>query len=492
MPDPPPDAWSGADDVCPDAACTVLHVDMDAFFAAVEVLDAPHLAGRPVVVGGDGRRGVVASCTYEARAYGIHSAMPSLEARRRCPHAVFLPGRYRRYAELSERFRRILLDVTPVVEPVGLDEAFLDVAGAGVGVESPAGLAWSIRRRVRQDLSLDCAVGVARTKVLAKLASRAAKPTASRRGTRPGAAVVVIEPFAELAFLHPLPVRALWGVGPATAARLGKVGIATVGDLAAVPPDSLRRLLGDAAGHHLAELAQGRDGRRVVHDRSAKSISHEETFADDLHTHAQLHRHAVRMGDAVSARLHEAGLAGRTVGIKVRYGDLSTVTRAHTVDAPVDAARTIAAIADALLRDVDVSSGVRLLGVGVSSLVGASAAGVRQLSFSDVAPLSGGPPGTGTGRAGPPASVVPLQGAAVDGVAQDRWEQVDAAVATVRARYGQGAVGSATLVGAGGLSVKSRGDTHWGPTDATDDLTSSTSEPPAEAPPPPRPRRTRR
>jgi DNA polymerase-4 len=213
-----------------------MHVDLDAFFAAVEVLDDPTLAGRPVIVGGSGTRGVVAACTYEARAFGIHSAMSSVEARRRCPHAIFLSGRYSRYAEVSVQFHEVLHDFTPVVEGIGLDEAFLDVAGARRTLGSPPTIAGAIREAVRERLQLNCAVGVARSKLLAKLASRAAKPTAAMEGPRPGPGVVVVPPDGELAFLHPLPVRALWGVGAATGKRLSDLGVVTVGDLAAISP----------------------------------------------------------------------------------------------------------------------------------------------------------------------------------------------------------------------------------------------------------------
>ena len=307
-------------------APSILHVDLDAFFASVEVLDDPSLAGRPVIVGGAGERGVVAACTYEARACGVHSAMPSVRARRLCPDAVFLPGRYDRYAELSAQLHEVFGRYTPLVEGISLDEAFLDVSGArrlfGTGEE----IAWSIRDSVRSTLGLEASVGVATTKFVAKLASEAAKPAADRAGTRPGRGVVVVAPGTELDFLHPLPVRALWGVGPATLARLERFGVATVGDLAALPLSTLVTALGEAVGHHLHDLAWGRDARGVEPDRPVKSVSHEETYAHDLHLTSELAAEAVRLADGVAARLRRAGLGGRTVSIKVRFHDFSTIT----------------------------------------------------------------------------------------------------------------------------------------------------------------------
>jgi nucleotidyltransferase/DNA polymerase involved in DNA repair len=275
--DPARGALSGAE------GCNILHVDMDSFFASVEVLDDPSLAGKPVIVGGSGSRGVVASCTYEARAYGIHSAMPSVHARRLCPHAIFVAGRYDRYAQTSEQLHSILRRFTPLVEGIGLDEAFLDVSGARRLLGSASEIAWSIRSAVRHEMSLACCVGVARTKLLAKLASRAAKPKATAASVEPGHGVVVVRPDEEISFLRPLPIRALWGVGPATAARLAELGVVTVGDLVKIPDQTVQRVLGASNGRHLCALARGEDDRAVEPDRGVKSVGHEETFAVDLY-----------------------------------------------------------------------------------------------------------------------------------------------------------------------------------------------------------------
>jgi DNA polymerase IV len=424
--------------------CTVLHVDMDAFFAAVEVLDNPELAGKPLIVGGSGARGVVASCTYEARAFGIRSAMPSLEARRRCPQAIFVSGRYWRYSEMSEKFHSVLKEFTPLVEGIGLDEAFLDVSGAVRLLGSPPVIAQSLRRRVSEHLSMCCSVGVARTKMLAKLGSRAAKPRPSSSGAIAGSGVFVIKPSEERGFLLPMPVRALWGVGPATASRLERVGVETVGALAEVPLSTLCRLLGSANGHHLSLLAHGEDDRSVEPDRATKSVGHEETFAKDVTERSELRRHALRMADAVGARLAEAGLWGRTVSVKIRYADRRTITRSHTAGTPLRAAHAIAAIAQALVDAVDLPQGVRLIGVSISGLDRSDADVARQLSFASFGE-------------NPTDSETPVD-------SEDQaWRQVQEAVSAIRNRYGQGSVGPATLVGPDGLEAKQRGDTHWGP-----------------------------
>jgi len=328
-------------------------------------------------------------------------------------------------------------------------------------------MARAIRQAVREALHLNCAVGVARSKLVSKLASRAAKPTATLSGIRPGPGVVVITPEEELPFLHPLPVRALWGVGPATGERLAGLGVVTIGDLAAIPVDTLCRVVGVAHGRHLAALARADDQRPVVATQDVKSVGHEETFAVDLHDHDESHRHVVRMSDAVGTRLREAHLRGRTVTVKVRFGDFTTITRSHTVPSPLDSPRAIGAVAGALLDAVDLGPGVRLLGVSVSGLAPAGTDS-EQLSFASLAeaapgPEAGGGPSTRTGSGEPPrAGPDPEAPVAGPGSA---WEEVELAVTAIRTRYGHGSVGPATLIGGGGPGVKQRGDTQWGPGD---------------------------
>ncbi|MFN2606516.1 MAG: DNA polymerase IV [Acidimicrobiales bacterium] len=428
VPAPASGATDGGDDQV--SALTIVHVDLDAFFAAVEVLRDPSLAGKAVIVGGTGGRGVVAAASYEARAYGVHSAMPSARARKLCPHAVFVAGRYADYAEVSRRFNDILTSFTPVVEGIALDEAFLDVSSVRrLSGPAPA-IAARIRARVHDQLGLWASVGVATTKLVAKLASEAAKPTASVAGPVPGPGVRVVPPAEELAFLHAHPVGALWGVGPATRRRLERFGVQTVGDLAAMPVETLVGALGPSLGRSLHDLAANRDGRAVTADRAPKSVGHEETYATDHHSLDTLGREVLRLSDAVAARLRAAGLAGRTVTLKVRFGDFRTITRSHTEPEPVDTGPAVAEAARALLDGVDPSPGVRLLGVSASNLVAATG---RQLSLDQV--MASG----------------------------HRREGVARAVDAVRGRFGDRAVGPASLVGERGLEVRRRGDQQWGP-----------------------------
>ncbi|MBX3287122.1 MAG: DNA polymerase IV [Actinobacteria bacterium] len=404
---------------------------MDAFFAAVELRRRPELRGQPVVVGGTGERGVVAAASYEARAFGIHSAMPATRARRLCPHAVFLPGDHAHYGEVSARVMAIFRSMTPLVEPISLDEAFLDVAGARrLHGDAPA-IAARIRARVHEEEGLTCSVGVARVKFLAKLASEAAKPRATPRGTRPGAGVVVVDPGRELAFLHPLPVQALWGVGPATLTRLQRLGVRTVGDLADLPLDVVVANLGQASGAHLHALAHAVDPRSVEPEQATKSVGHEETYPRDLHRRADCELEVLRLADAVATRLRAAGVRGRTVTVKVRFGDFRTITRSATLARATDSAREVARTGRRLLAEVDTSPGVRLLGVSVSGL-GEGAA--EQLSFDEIADDR-----------------------------PDDWRAAEAVVDEIRARFGSRSVGPASLAGPGGLRIARRGAQQWGP-----------------------------
>jgi DNA polymerase-4 len=431
----------------------VLHVDMDCFFAAVEILDAPSLSGKPVIVGGTGPRGVVASCSYEARAFGVRSAMPMGEARRRCPHAVVVGGRHHRYGEVSVQLHEVFREFTPVIEPISLDEAFLDVSGSHRLFGTSEEIGQAIRARVRERLELDCAVGVGRSKLIAKLASREAKPRPSRSGPVPGRGVVVVRASEELGFLHPRLVRELWGVGPKTAERLARYGMATIGDLAATDRGALERVVGRVAGAHLHDLSWGRDDRPVEPGLPVKSVGHEETFSTDRHAHSELRPEVLRLADSVGSRLRGAGLTGRTVTLKLRFGDFTTITRAHSLPGPLLSGNEIGRIASALLEAVDVGPGVRLVGVSVSSLESRDSAGARQLSLVDVDDLSGPEQEVG-GEAGRASRRRPSEPARAE---------VEAAVDAIRGRYGSQAVGPAAAAEAGkGLRVKQLGDHQWG------------------------------
>jgi len=404
-------------------AATLLHLDLDAFFASVEQRDDPALRGRPVIVGGTADRGVVAAASYEARAFGVHSAMPTVRARRLCPDAVFLRPRFDAYEAASREVMAIMRSVTPLVEPLSLDEAFLDVAGAGRLLGDPLAIAEHLRARIRSEVGLTASVGGATTKMLAKIASDLAKPDGIR----------IVEPGTELAVLHPLPVRRLWGVGPATHQRLERFGVVTIGDLAAMPEATLVSALGDGAGRHLHALAWNRDERAVEPGRGVKSIGHEETFATDRTDRADLVRELDRMVDRVATRLRAAGLVGRTVQVKVRYHDFRTVTRAHTTDLATDLATDIGAVARDLLAGLELGGGVRLLGVSVSGLrePGHEA---EQLSF-----------------------------AAPDAVEQRAERRaLELAVDAVRERFGSDALGSAAHTDRGRLRTD-RAGSQYGP-----------------------------
>jgi DNA polymerase IV len=406
---------------------------MDAFYVSVELRRRPELIGKPVVVGGTGRRGVIAAASYEARRYGLRSAMPSSTARRLCPHAVFLSGDHDLYAEASRDVHRLFHEVTPLVEPIALDEAFLDVTGAarllGDGVE----IAQRLRERVASELALPCSVGVAPSKLLAKLASEAAKPRSSPSGIAPGPGVVRVPPGGETAFLHPLPVQALWGVGPATLRRLGDLGVHTVGDLAALDAAMLVGALGEANGRHLHLLAQAIDERPVEPDRELKSIGHEETFAHDRHSWDELDREVVRLSDGVAGRLRAHGSGARTVTLKVRFSSFDTITRSSTLPSAVDTAAEICRVARQLLRTVDPTSGVRLLGVSVSQFAPVA----EQMRLDDL------------------LAETPVAD----------WQAAEGTVDAIRQRFGATAIGPASAVDgrSSGVRVVRKGAQQWGP-----------------------------
>jgi DNA polymerase-4 len=419
------------------AARWVLHVDMDAFFASVEVKERPELAGKPVVVGGSGNRGVVASASYEARAYGVRSAMPSAHARRLCPGTVFLAPNFKLYQAYSARLHRVLESFTPLVEGIGLDEAFLDVTGSLALFGAPHLLAATLRRAVNEELGLGCAVGGGPNKLVAKLASKAAKPRVGTAGPVEGRGAVIVGPDEVLGFLWPLPVEAVWGIGRASAERLHKLGISTVGQLAEVPEQSLVAALGRAHGQLLHATAWGRDDRPVTPDRPVKSVGHEETYDVDVTDREELRQRLVAMSDQVAARLREHKVLARTVTLKLRYADFTTVTRSRTFSSPQCSGPSLWRTASGLLEDLSLRSGARLLGVSASGLVDRAATPGEQLAL-DLA-------GERDRAVGPEAGPAGAGGA---GPAQDgAWEEASRAVDAVRARFGAGAVKPAVTLG---------------------------------------------
>lgn len=335
---------------------------------SVELLSRPDLVGLPVVVGGTSDRGVVSAASYEARRFGVHSAMASSRARKLCPQAVFLPANHALYLEVSGRLHDILSSFTPLVEPISVDEAFLDVTGAKSLFGSPTDIAWAIRTKVREELDLSCSVGVAPSKFIAKLASEHAKPRAAQNGVEPGHQVFEVKVGEELQFLHQLDVSSLWGVGPATLEKLTRVGVRTVADLAALGEDALHTIVGRAHGTHLFELANAIDEREVEPDRVAKSIGHEETFDEDVHTLDELRAHLVRLSDAVARRVRRAGVAAGTVLLKVKFSSFQSITRSTSPGTALTTGPSFVAALAPLLDEIDVSQGVRLLGVHAQKL----------------------------------------------------------------------------------------------------------------------------
>lgn len=336
----------------------VLHVDMDAFYAAVEVREDPSLVGKPLIIGHKGRRGVVSTCSYEARRYGVHSAMPSITAMRLCPDGIWLPGRMDLYVAVSRELRRIFDAFSPLVEPLSIDEAFLDLTGIARDLDTGAREARRLKGRIREEQGLTASVGIAPTKFLAKLASDLEKPDG-----------LVVFPVEDVpARLWPMPVGKLWGVGPKSADKLGRAGIRCIGDLLRAGQARLTDILGPSSAAHVLALARGEDPRAVVPSRDARSISEERTYAEDLHDPDVIERAILERAEGVARALRREGFAARTVHLKVRSGDFVTWTRAMTLDVPTSLGEEIFAAAREMYRTrIDLQGkGVRLLGVGTS------------------------------------------------------------------------------------------------------------------------------
>ena len=380
---------------------TILHVDMDAFYASVEERDDPKLKGKAVVVG-VGKRGVVSAANYEARKFGIRAAMPIYKAKALAPHAVFIAPNMARYTEVSEQVMAIFRDVTPHVEPISLDEAFLDVTGArrllGSGIE----IADQIRKRVEKELGITCSVGIAHNKFIAKIASGHCKPNG----------VLEVDPEKMLEFLHPLAANEIWGVGPKTNELLEKMGLFTIADIANTPRSTLIRVLGQASGASLYELAWGRDYRDVITEHAEKSISASQTFDVDLYQPEEILKEFLRLTEKSADRMRAKGLAANTISIKVRFADFKTISRSKTLDLPTTGTQEIFEVAKSLYLSLDLDRVlVRLVGVSLDSLV----------ENDDVTQM-------------------------VLGERTSSWQQADRAIDRVKAKFGSGSLRPARLV----------------------------------------------
>ncbi|WP_336631236.1 MULTISPECIES: DNA polymerase IV [unclassified Microbacterium] len=384
-----------------DTGTRILHVDMDAFYASVEVLHDPSLAGKPLIVGGMEGRGVVSSASYEARRYGVRSAMGVAQALRLCPQAIVVVPHFERYATLSRQVMAIFHEMTPLVEPLSIDEAFLDVSGARRLWGSPGEIARMLRRRVLAETGLVCSVGVASTKHVAKIASTLSKPDG----------LLIVSEAETAGFLAALPVRALWGVGPKAAEALESRGIRLVSDILASPRRVIERTLGAAGGERIWQLAHGRDPREVETDRVEKSIGHEETFLHDVADPATLRSELRRLADRVAGRLRTGGWEARTVALKLRYADFTTLSRASTLPEPTDVGQRIGDVAIGLFDALELSQPVRLIGVRAEKL---QSGGAAALALWDD---------------------------------DEDWRRVDAALDDARTRFGGGAVTRASVLG---------------------------------------------
>ena len=346
-----------------DSQTSILHIDMDAFYASVELIERPELVGKPVIIGGSGGRGVVLSATYEARALGVHAAMPMSAAKRLAPHATVISPSHDKYSEVSDAVMEIFSDVTPEVEAISLDEAFLDVSGARRRLGTPTFIGEYIRARIEEEQKITCSVGIAANKFVAKLASTAIKPNGC----------LVVPPARVIDFLHPLPVGALWGVGPKTEEQLLRLGLRSVADVANTPVSTLERALGFGLAHHLSELSWGRDDRLVISESREKSISNEVTFSSDIDDHEELLKQLLELSEQVAKRLREQGLAGYTITLKLRYSDFKTITRSKKQDRAVDTAFEIYGSIKRLFDELRLQRvRVRLVGVKVDGLIESS------------------------------------------------------------------------------------------------------------------------
>lgn len=410
-----------------------LHVDMDAFFASIEQRDHPEWRGKPVIVAGIGQRGVVSTASYEARAFGVHSALATAIARQRCPDAIYVEPVHSRYEEVSEQVMEILESITPLVEPLSLDEAFMDITGSQGLFGAPEQIGHIIRDRVLEATGLGCSVGGSRLKFLSKMATSRAKPSAHPRGAIPGSGVHIIAPGEEQNFLDPLPVTALWGVGPATAKKLHALGLVSVKDLRETPLALLKNSIGQASAHHLHEIANARDGRGVSTDRSAKSMSREVTFSSDVTSRARLHAVLSGLVQEVVQTLRNKRLTAQVVTIKVRFEDFSTVTRQLRLPQPTKLQNEVDRVARDLLTALDPTNGVRLIGVGLTHLVGEHVDAAPTVEVEEELQLFSPQDATSATGGDQASAEEPDQ----------QWDAVYSALDGIKSKFGRNAIGSA-------------------------------------------------
>lgn len=425
----------------------LLHIDLDAFFASVEILDDPTLIGKPVCVGGAGERGVIASASYEARRYGVRSAMPSVVAKRMCPTLIIIPGHFDRYEVYSRKFHDIVRDLTPDYEALGLDEVFCDLRSLRKLNVQPIEAGFALRQRIWDELQLLCGVGLGRNKLFAKLASKKSKPHVKDGRLVEGPGVVWVSPELEAQWLEELPVRALWGVGPATAAKLEKLGLTMVRDLARVDEATLSVHVGASMAASLAAYAIGEDRREVVVDREMKSVGHDQTFAKSLEGIEQVVEAAKGHAAVVARALRAQARVARTITIVVRFDDLTSVSRSQTLSFGVDDEVAILAISEALLQSVELHHAVRLLGIHASSFLERER-NQMQLTFGFEA---------SSGNVRDRAELVSRE-------RQISHEALRDAVDEVRQRFGRTALASASELGEDGVDVKTQRGRHaFGP-----------------------------
>ncbi len=415
----------------------ILHIDMDAFFAMLEVARRPELKGMPVIVGGLGERGVVATASYEARIYGVNSAMPMVQARRKCPGGVFLPGDHKFYAKASKRIMKILYSYTPYLEPLSLDEAFLDISRIYKPRHTPLEISGIIQKEILEKEGLSCSIGISNRKHISKIASEMAKPKILDGKIEPGEGIILVPAGEEADFLYSLDIRKIWGIGPVTFKKLKSYGITSVGQIADFNLESLKKILGKKAAVSLKHLAEAKDERKVQTGRISKSMSAEETFAQDVYKKRELASHIMRLSDKLATRLRHNKMHAKCITLKIRYSqNFESIVRSLTLPFPVDTAFLISEHARKLLEAQELKGGVRLLGVGVSQLDFSANLPTEAQTFLDI---------FDDGRL----------------AKTNQWKKVENAIDRIRKKYNEDSIMAASSQNSSESQIA--GSTPWGP-----------------------------